>query len=337
MQLGSLHLRRDAGVEMIIAVDSTRRGPALGGCRWQPYGSSAAARREACALAAAMTRKAAVARLALGGGKAVVIGDTRDRTADQLRAFGAFVESLGGRYITAADMGTGEEEMSLIAETTSQVVGVARRLGGCGDPSPYTALGVCLAMEAALRHRDAGLEGSRVAVQGVGHVGRELIALLLAAGAHVLAGDLSPGALEGLPPQVERVSAAAILEADCDVLAPCGPPDAIDARLAERLACRIVCGAANNPLSHPTVAAALDARGILYVPDFVANAGGLIHLAVARERGDEAATRERLAVIPENVDRVLERAKMERVDPAIAAERLALAAIAAPDDAPDLG
>jgi glutamate dehydrogenase/leucine dehydrogenase len=324
MEPESLHLRREAGVEMIIAIDSTVRGPALGGCRWRLYPDRAAARREACQLAAAMTRKAAMARLSLGGGKAVVIGDPRVRTPEQLLAFGAFVESLAGRYITAADMGTGENEMRIIAEATPHVIGLPRSAGGCGDPSPFTALGVRIAIEAALRVLQQPLRGASVLVQGVGAVGRELVRLLLEAEARVLACDCAEQAMAGLPAEVQRVSPTDATSTPCDVFAPCGPARVIDARVAASIPCRVVCGAANNPLDGLAAAAQLAGRGVLYAPDFVANAGGLIHLATAREGGDDARSRERLRVIAENLDSVLSYAKENDIEPAEAAERLAM-------------
>jgi glutamate dehydrogenase/leucine dehydrogenase len=320
----SLHLRKDAGVEMIVAIDSTARGPALGGCRWKLYRDVSAARGDACALAAAMTRKAAMARLALGGGKAVVVGDPCKRTHEQLLALGEFVESLGGRYVTGADMGTGEDQMAVIAERTSHVVGLPIALGGCGDPSPYTALGVRMAMDSALAlHAAGGLAGKRVAVQGIGHVGRELVALLVAAGARVMVSDVDPSSLEGFGGDVEVVAPEAILTVECDVLAPCGPPGVIGLERVDQLRCSVVCGAANNPLTGPDVAKKLDASGILFVPDFVANAGGLIHLAVARDGGGPDDSLRALGVITENVEAVMSLAKSERIDPAQAAEQLA--------------
>ncbi|HTO71812.1 MAG TPA: Glu/Leu/Phe/Val dehydrogenase dimerization domain-containing protein [Myxococcota bacterium] len=315
------------GLEMIVAIDSTARGPALGGCRWKRYPDAASARRDALALAAAMTRKAALAGLALGGGKAVVAGDPGARTEADLLAFGEFVESLGGAYITAADMGTGEREMATIARRTSHVAGLPRALGGCGDPGPFTALGVELALEAALAHAGGALRGAHVAVQGVGSVGRELVLALRRAGARVTVADPSPAALAGLPRDVTVVAPDELARLRCDAFAPCGPAAVVDDALAEALECRVVCGAANNPLASRGVASVLESRGILYVPDFVANAGGLIHLAVALEGGDDAATRRKLRVIPENLERVLAHAKARGVDPASAAEELALAAV----------
>ncbi len=327
MPLESLHLARGSGPEMIVAIDSTRLGPALGGCRWKPYPDADTARREAARLARAMTRKAALARVPLGGGKAVVNGSPRTRTREQLLAFGDFVESLGGRYVTAADMGTSAEEMAVVARRTAHVVGLPERLGGCGDPAPFTALGVRLAMEAALAQLGRSLRRARVAVQGAGNVGRELVGLLLGAGAEVFAADPSPAALDSLPKSVERVPPEAILELACDLLAPCGPAGAIDAAVVARLRCPVVCGAANEPLAGPDVAGALAARGVLFVPDYVANAGGLIHLALAREGGSADDSRAALHVIPENVQACLALAKSAGIDPYAAGEQLARRAL----------
>ena len=321
----SLHVQRAAGVEMIIAIDSTRRGPALGGCRWRPYPDRTSARLEAEGLARAMTRKAAMARLSLGGGKAVVMGDPRTRTHEQLVEFGRFVDSLGGRYVTGADMGTGQEAMVSIREGTAHVTGLPQRVGGCGDPGPYTALGVRMALEHACRNLDLSLDGASVAVQGAGSVGAALIRDLLERGARVRVCDPDPAALAALPAEAERVPGDALLDTPCDVFAPCGPGAVLSRELAAALDCRIVCGAANNPLVDTEVARELARRRILYVPDIVANAGGLIHLAVALQGGDEAGTLRHMDVIPENLDAVLELAKAEQLDMATAAERLASA------------
>jgi glutamate dehydrogenase/leucine dehydrogenase len=328
MEVELLHVGHGEGLEMIIAIDSTRAGPALGGCRWRPYGDLHEATREACALSRAMTRKASLARLRLGGGKAVVVGDPTSRTRAELLAFGRLVDELGGRYITAADMGTGEEEMAIIAEATPHVIGLPLRLGGCGDPSPFTAEGVRMAIEAALAAQGRALGAAHVAIQGVGHVGSVLVRELLERGAYVSAADPSPESLASLPEEVEVVPPDEILLTECDVLAPCGPSGVIDTKVASRTRCTIVCGAANNPLTDPSVARRLDDRGILYVPDFLANAGGLIHLAVALDGGDAVQTRQHLRVIPQNLEQVLERAKAEGIEPGAAAERAASANLA---------
>ncbi len=316
----SLHTRHLAGREMIIAIDSTMRGPALGGCRWTPYPDSMAARDEARALAAAMTRKAALARLPLGGGKAVVVGDPCKRTREELLAFGDLVESLGGAYITAADMGSGEQQMAIIRERTNYVLGLPRRLGGCGDPGPFTARGVYMALVSAL---GGSVHGARVVVQGTGSVGGALVRLLIEAGASVVASDTNPEALESLPHEVRVVDPGQVTAAPCEVFAPCGPAGILDRKLAEEIPCQVVCGAANNPLTDPGVAALLQGRGVLYVPDFLANAGGLIHLAVALEGGDAATTLEHLQVIPDNLADVLTAVRLEGGDTLSAAERLA--------------
>jgi glutamate dehydrogenase/leucine dehydrogenase len=277
-----------------------------------------------------MTRKAALARLALGGGKAVVVGDPRTRTREQLVEFGRFVDSLDGRYFTGADMGTNEEAMVHIREGTRFVTGLPRRLGGPGDPGPFTAEGVHRALERACARTGLLLSGARVAVQGVGSVGASLVRHLLASGAQVMASDLDDAALAALPAEVTRVDAREILLQDCDILAPCGPPGVLDADLVSELRCSVVCGAANNPLTDPAVAARLAERQIVYVPDFVANAGGLIHLAVALEGGDEDSARRHLEVIPQNVDAVMDRVKAQQIDPARAADQLAAEQLSSP-------
>jgi glutamate dehydrogenase/leucine dehydrogenase len=316
---------------MVIVVDSTLRGSALGGCRWRLYPNLDAAVRDAVELAAAMTNKAALAELPLGGGKAVVLGDPALRDRSQLLAFGEFVDSLGGEYITAEDMGTSPDDMTVIAERTAHVVGLPTDKGGCGDPAPYTAQGVYMAIGAALGHLDREIRGARVAVQGAGAVGGELARILLKSGASVVAADTDRQRLAALPGPVDRVSPDKILAQHCDVFAPCGPPGVIDFDAARALACAVVCGAANNPLSDPSVAPALAEQGILYVPDFLANAGGIIHLAVALNGGNAAETRKRLAIIPRNFQSVMARAKAGGVEPLESAMGLARGRLRAPN------
>ncbi len=324
----SLHIQEVAGVTIVIAVDSTVLGPALGGCRWRPYPDLASARDDAIALGRAMTRKAALARLRLGGGKAVVIGDPRQQIPEQLHAVGDLVDSLNGRYITAADMGTGEAQMAVIGERTRHVSGLPKSQGGSGGPGPFTAEGVYLAMQAALDSVGRSLSGATIAIQGVGNVGFALARLLHAAGSKLIVSDTNTEPLEKTDLDWEVVRPEAITAVECDVFAPCGPPDVIDAGVADSIPCRVICGAANNPLTSTEVAAKLRQRGILYVPDFLANAGGLIHLGIALEGGDEAASRDHLRVIASNLETVLQRSAMEDITTAAAAENLALAAIA---------
>jgi leucine dehydrogenase len=331
-----VHSRSARGVEMFIAVNSILRGPALGGCRWQPYPDREAALREALGLASAMTRKAALADLPLGGGKAVVIGDPAERTRGQLRAFGDFVESLGGTYITAEDMGTAPADMAVIRERTGHVIGLPPDLGGCGDPSPHTAEGVFLAIEAALGYLGKRVEAARIAVQGVGAVGQDLVRRLLRAGASVAAADVDSEKLRTLPEEVEPVEVREIARLRCDVFAPCGPPGVLHRTAVRELFCHLVCGAANNPLSGPEAAEELASRRILYVPDFLANAGGLIHLAVAREGGTAEDTRRHLAVIPRNFETVMELVEKDGVNPLEAAEFLVEERLSHPPCAPGI-
>jgi leucine dehydrogenase len=274
-----------------------------------------------------MTLKAGLARLRLGGGKAVVIGDPRARTRDQLLAFGELVESLRGRYVAAADMGTGAEEMAVFAQRTHHVVGLPTRLGGCGDPGPWTARGVLMALRAALADSVRSLQEIHVAVQGVGSVGAELVTQLIECGARVTVADPSRQALDALPDGVAIVGPDRILEVRADVFAPCGPPGVIGPVEAERLAARIVCGAANNPLTDRKLAHRLEERGVLFVPDFLANAGGLISLAVARDGGGPESVARHLEIIPDNLGRVLERAKACGITALEAAEQIALESI----------
>jgi glutamate dehydrogenase/leucine dehydrogenase len=335
MRTRSFHIQHAEGVDMVIAIDSFQDGPALGGCRWQPYPDVLTARRDAFVLARAMTQKAALAQISLGGGRAIVAGDPARRSPAQLRAFGEFVGTLGGRFIAAPDMGVGPQEMATIAEVTPHVVGLPETLGGCGEPAPYAAEGVRLAMEVALASTGRALSGARVAVQGVGHVGASLVGLLLDSGVEVAAADVASDALDSLPEAVARLSPQEILTADCDVLAPCGPPGVLGPRIVPALRCQVICGAADSPLAEPEVAKQLSQRGILYVPGYLANAGGMIHLAVALGGEDSAETRRRLQIIPRNLEQVLARAAAEGSDPATAADELALARLAErghPDD-----
>jgi leucine dehydrogenase len=274
-----------SGLRAIIAIHSTTLGPALGGTRFFPYPSEEEALRDALRLSRGMTYKAAAAELDLGGGKAVIIGDPkRSKSEELLRAYGRFVESLGGRYITAEDVGTTTDDMNMIRRETRYVAGVAPSLGGSGDPSPITAHGVYLGMLACAEDawHEHSLRGRRVAVQGVGKVGYALVKLLVEdGGAHVIVSDVDVDSLarvvrdfdaETAPP--DRIHAV-----DCDVFAPCAMGGVIDDETIPQLRCRVVAGSANNQLARPEDGNALAELGILYAPDFVINAGGLINVA----------------------------------------------------------
>jgi leucine dehydrogenase len=281
---GGLHIGRDAasGMCCIVAIHDTRLGPAIGGCRFLSYDSERDAVVDALRLARGMTYKAALAGLPHGGGKAVMIRPQRmfDRAAI-FRAFGRFIDGLGGRYFTAEDSGTGVEDMEVIRSVTKQVVGTD---GGSGDPSPFTALGVRRGIEACVKlklDRDS-IEDVHVAVQGVGHVGYHLCRELHASGATLSVADVDPLKAE----RAEREFGATVIpiedifDVECDVLSPCALGSALNDDTIPRLRATIVAGAANNQLAEPRHGDDLNARGILYAPDYAINAGGLVNVAL---------------------------------------------------------
>ena len=324
---------RRAGLYSVIAVHSTARGPSLGGCRMWSYGDARAAVRDALRLSRAMTFKSAVAGLPLGGGKGVIMlpagapAPTPERRRDALLDFGDAVASLGGRYVTAEDVGTSDADMTVIAERTEHVAGLALDRGGSGDPSPWTALGV----EAAIRvvaERLWGtpdLAGRSVAVVGLGHVGGTLARGLAAAGAALVLADVLPtrrALAEELGASWAEPDAAVL--ADVDILAPCALGGVLDHATVPALRCRAVAGAANNQLASEELAAELQARGIVWVPDFVANAGGIINIAVELEPGGYAPerARERVLAIAGTVRRLLDRADADATTPLAAAQTM---------------
>jgi glutamate dehydrogenase/leucine dehydrogenase len=282
----------DSGLRAVIAVHSTVLGPALGGLRLRAYRDGLPeALDDALRLSRAMTLKAAAAGLDLGGGKAVIIDDGReDLRSQRLLRLAEELERLDGAYITAEDVGTTTADMDFIAQHTDHVVGRSERDGIGGDPSPDTARTVLAAIRAALRALDGSdeLDGRTIGVVGLGKVGGQLAAWLVQQGAVVVGYDPVPFSIDG----VERVgSEQEVLACDLDVLAPCALGGLVDEQRAAELRCRVVCGAANNPLQGEA-AASLARRGILYVPDFLANCGGLIH-ADAERRGAGPAEVER--------------------------------------------
>lgn len=274
-----------SGLHAIIGIHSTALGPALGGTRFYPYPSEGAALQDVLRLSRGMTYKAAAAGLDLGGGKAVIIGDPRRVKSEQLmRAYGRFVESLGGRYITAEDIGTSRDDMDLIRRESRFVTGVSVSLGGSGDPSPATAFGVYLSMLACAEEvwHEHSLQGRRIAVQGVGKVGYHLVKHLVEDGhARVIASDVDVDAIARvvLDFGVETAPADRIHAVDCDIFAPCAMGGQINDDTLGQLRCRVVAGSANNQLQRPEHGKALAEQGILYAPDFVTNAGGLINVA----------------------------------------------------------
>ena len=322
----------DTGLDGVVAIHSTALGPALGGLRFHAYPSRDEELHDALRLARGMTYKAAAAGLDLGGGKAVVNGDPATvRTEALLRAFGRVVQSLGGRYITAEDVGTTVEDMVVVARETPFVVGLPVEAGGLGDPSPSTALGVLTSMKAALAHLDDDdtLGGRTVAVCGLGKVGSVLTRLLVDEGAIVAVADVDPSRLEDAVRDlgVKPMSPETIHRLDCDVFAPCALGGVLDPEVVGELECRAVVGAANNQLAEPACAYLLAARGIVYVPDFVANAGGLVHVAMERSATVEQVRRNVLALGP-RVASILQLASERGISTHRAAEDLAEARIA---------
>ncbi|MFZ5646657.1 MAG: Glu/Leu/Phe/Val dehydrogenase dimerization domain-containing protein [Bacillota bacterium] len=273
-----------SGMKAIIAIHNTTLGPALGGCRMWPYASEEEALKDVLRLARGMTYKAAVAGLPLGGGKAVIIGDSKkDKSEALLRAFGRFVHSLGGMYITAEDVGTCQQDMDLIRQETPHVVGVSPQFVGSGDPSPFTALGVFYGMKAAAEFvwGSTDLKDKVVSVQGVGHVGYNLCKLLHKSGARLVVCDVYPDnawrAAVDFGAQV--VEPGDIYHRKVDIFAPCALGAVVNNSTVNRLKCMVVAGAANNVLAADRHGDVLHKRGILYVPDYVINAGGLINVA----------------------------------------------------------
>ncbi len=318
-----------------MAVHSTIRGPALGGCRFWAYDDARAALRDVLRLSEGMTYKNAVAGLPLGGGKGVIMarpGETLDTDlrADALRDFGDAVEAVAGAYVTAEDVGTSTRDMELIAERTAHVSGLA---SGSGDPSPWTALGVeasvLAACEEALGSSD--LEGRRVAVVGLGHVGLRLAELLAARGAELLACDID----RAKAPLAGRLGARWVTEeealtAEIDVLCPCALGGTLNHATVPRLGARVIAGAANNQLAAPEIADLLVARGITWAPDFVANAGGVVNIAqeLHPDGYDAARARAAVAAIGETMRTVLRDARARGITPLQAAMEQARARLA---------
>jgi len=322
---------RRSGRHVIVAVHSTTLGPALGGVRLWRYAAPTDGARDALRLARGMTFKAAAAGLDLGGGKGVICapaGAATDGTQrrDMLLDFGDLVDSLGGRYITAEDVGISPSDLVVIRERTEHVTGMPADRGGSGDPSPSTALGVEAAMRACARERfgSSRLAGRRVVVSGLGHVGSNLARRLSLAGAELRVSDIDRerrSVADALG--AEWIAPGDDLVAECDFLAPCALGGAIDASNLPLLRCEIVCGCANNQLADEALAGDLAERGILYAPDFVVNAGGLIHVHMEIRGYPEEQARRLALGTEDNLDRVLAAARDRSITPLEAARELA--------------
>lgn len=318
----------ETGLRAIIAIHDTSRGPALGGCRMWAYPNEHAALHDVLRLSRGMTYKSALAGLDLGGGKSVIIGDPKsDKTAELMRAMGRAVERLAGRYIVAEDVGTTVEDMAEIHKETDHVSGLPIESGGTGDPSPATAYGVYLGMKAAAEHAgwSDGLRGRVVAVQGLGSVGMHLCRYLAEAGARLIVADLNKTAVANAVREFGATEVAPdhIYSVEADVYAPCALGGTVNDRTILLLKAKIIAGSANNPLATADHGAILHQRGILYAPDYVINAGGLIKVAEAKLGHDASATRRRIDGIVEVTRQILERADAQNVATNIAADRIA--------------
>jgi leucine dehydrogenase len=315
---------------MTIAVHSTALGPALGGMRIWHYPDRIDGVRDALRLARGMTYKAAVAGLDLGGGKGVICAPPTPPSEKQRRAllldFGDLVESLDGRYVTAEDVGVTPGDIAVVAERTDHAAGLGAECGGSGDPSPFTALGIEAAMRACARKRFGSpeLDGLTVSIAGLGHVGSALARRLADAGANLLVSDLDSSrraVAESLGARWVEPERELLVE--CDILAPCALGGAIDHAIAPLLRCEIVCGSANNQLADDGLAGELERRGILYAPDYVVNAGGLIHVYKEIRGYSEEEAVELVLGIEATLDRVLAIAAERAITPLAASQTLA--------------
>ncbi|AWZ10347.1 MULTISPECIES: Glu/Leu/Phe/Val dehydrogenase dimerization domain-containing protein [unclassified Streptomyces] len=328
---------RASGLKAVIAIHSTALGPALGGTRFHAYASDEEAVLDALNLSRGMSYKNALAGLDLGGGKAVIIGDPASReqgglkSEELLLAYGRFVESLGGRYVTACDVGTYVADMDVVARETRWATGRSPENGGAGDSSVLTAFGVFQGMRASAQHLwgDPTLRGRKVGVAGVGKVGHHLVEHLLEDGAEVVITDVRAESVQRiLDKHPGKVTAVADTEAlirveGLDIYAPCALGGALNNTSVPVLTAKIVCGAANNQLAHPGVEKDLADRGILYAPDYVVNAGGVIQVADELRGFDFDRCKAKASKIFDTTLEIFARAKADGIPPAAAADRIA--------------
>lgn len=316
-----------AGLRAIIAIHDTTLGPALGGCRMWDYASEDEALTDVLRLARGMTYKAAAAGLNLGGGKAVIIGKRDQKSEAMFRVFGRFIESLNGRYITAEDVGTTVHDMENIFMETKYVTGVAPAHGGSGDPSPVTAFGVFRGMQAsaAAAFGSESYQGKRVALQGLGNVGSHLLKHLAEDGAVLTVTDIDKERCDTLAKEYgcEVVSPEAIYDVDCDVFSPNALGAVINDDTIKRLKCKVVCGGANNQLKTDRHGIELGEREILYAPDYVVNAGGLINVYVEMEGYVRERALRMASGIYQNTERVINISREQGIPTYEAADRFA--------------
>lgn len=319
---------KQSGLKAIIAIHDTTLGPALGGTRMWTYESEEAAIEDAPRLARGMTYKNAAAGLNLGGGKTVIIGDPRkDKNEEMFRAFGRYIQGLNGRYITAEDVGTTVEDMDIIHDETDFVTGISPAFGSSGNPSPVTAYGVYKGMKAAAKAAFGtdSLEGKTVAVQGVGNVAYNLCRHLHEEGAKLIVTDINKEAVERAVAEfgARAVDPDDIYSQECDIYAPCALGATINDDTIPRLKAKVIAGAANNQLKETRHGDQIHDMGIVYAPDYVINAGGVINVADELYGYNSERALKKVEGIYGNIERVLEISKRDRIPTYLAADRLA--------------
>ncbi|MEH6938606.1 branched-chain amino acid dehydrogenase [Bacillus sp. JJ664] len=319
---------KESGLKAIIAIHDTTLGPALGGTRMWTYESEEAAIEDALRLAKGMTYKNAAAGLNLGGGKTVIIGDPRkDKNEEMFRAFGRYIQGLNGRYITAEDVGTTVADMDLIHEETNYVTGISPSFGSSGNPSPVTAFGVYRGMKAAAKEAFGtdSLEGKVIAVQGVGNVAFNLCRYLHEEGAQLIVTDINK---ESVQRAVEEFGATAvdpddIYNVQCDIYAPCALGATINDKTIPQLKAKVIAGAANNQLKETRHGDLIHELGIVYAPDYVINAGGVINVADELYGYNRERAMKKVEGVYDNIAKVIEISKRDGIPTYLAADRLA--------------
>jgi len=319
----------ETGLKAIIAIHDTTLGPALGGTRMFNYESEAQAVQDVLRLSRGMSFKAAISGLELGGGKAVIIGDaTTEKTEALLRKFGSFVDSLGGKYITAKDVGMNTKDMEYVRMETKHVTGILESMGGSGDPSPVTAFGVYMGMKASAKYKwgSDNLDGKTVLVQGVGHVGKNLVKHLTDEGANVIINDINETRLAEIAEQygAKIVMGDAIYDLDMDIYAPCALGATVNPDTIARLKCEIIAGAANNQLADEDRDGQLCTdKGIVYAPDFLINAGGLINVYSEIKGYDRVHALNQTRAIYDTTLEILKKAELDGITTHAAALEIA--------------
>lgn len=319
---------KTSGLKAVICIHDTTLGPALGGTRMWNYASEEDAILDALRLARGMTYKNAAAGLNLGGGKTVIIGDSKTQKSEELfRAFGRYVQSLNGRYITAEDVGTNVQDMDWVHLETSFVTGVSSSYGSSGDPSPMTARGVWRGMKAASKEvfGTESLQGKKIAIQGLGHVGYYLAKHLHDEGAELIVTDINEDAIKRVVAETgaKAVAPDEIAGVQCDIFAPCALGAVVNDQTIPLLKCQIIAGAANNVLKEERHGDRLHELGILYAPDYVINAGGVINVADELEGYNYERALKKVEMIYDNVAKVIEIAKRDKIATYVAADRMA--------------